>query len=426
MAELSREIVRSERLNEQYTRIEHASGLTLLLCPMEGFSGAYALFGTKYGSVDAKFKTQADADYITIPEGVAHFLEHKLFESEDGDAFTLYAKTGASANAYTSFDRTAYLFSCTENFAESIDILLSFVTNPYFTAETVQKEQGIIGQEIKMYEDSADWRVFFNLLGALYHYNHVKYDIAGTVESIAKIDADLLYRCYNTFYNLHNMVLSIAGNFEIDTVLEAADRILKPAPAMTIDRWSYDEPASIVKQRVEQTLPVALPLFHIGFKGQSGTEKENALGQILDELLMDIIAGEASPLYRRLYDAGLINQTFSCEAMAGRDYTLAMFTGESRDPDKVYSEILAELARYAKDGIDEAEFLRCKKALYGHYVGGYGKVDSVASLMLTAHFYGLTLYEMLETVANITLDQLTARLAKSFEADRSAVSVVKG
>jgi predicted Zn-dependent peptidase len=208
--------------------------------------------------------------------------------------------------------------------------------------------------------------------------------------------------------------------------LEAADRILKPAPAMTIDRWNYDEPAGIVKQRVEQILPVALPLFHIGFKGEPGTETENALGQILDELLMDIIAGEASPLYRRLYDTGLINQTFSCEAMTGRDYTLAMFTGESRDHDKVYSEILTELARYEKEGIDEAAFERCKKALYGHYVGGYGKVDSVASLMLTAHFYGLTLYDMLEVVADLTLDQLTDRFAKSFNPHRSAVSVVKG
>lgn len=426
MAATKKDIVRSDRLGEQYTEIHHSSGLTMLLYPMEGFSGAYALFATKYGSVDTCFKTEAEDDFVTLPEGVAHFLEHKLFESEDGDAFTLYAKTGASANAFTSFDRTAYLFSCTENFEASIDILLNFVTKPYFTQQTVEKEQGIIGQEIKMYEDNPDWRVFFNLLCALYHNNPVRQDIAGTVESIARIDADLLYRCYNTFYNLNNMVLAVAGNFTVEMVLEAADRILKPAPAVKIERKTATEPREIKEKRVEQKLPVAQPLFHVGFKGDYGSERENALGQLLDEVVMDIIAGESAPLYRQLYDAGLINQTFSCEAMAGRDYTLAMFSGESRDPDKVGEEIAREILRMQKDGIDEEAFRRCKKALYGRYVGMYGRVESVAGLMLTSRFYGVGLYEMLEYAAGLTLEQVNDRLRTHFDVERSALSVVKG
>ncbi|WP_312640611.1 EF-P 5-aminopentanol modification-associated protein YfmH, partial [Hydrogenoanaerobacterium sp.] len=226
---MNKTVISSERLGENYVKIKHSSGLTMLLCPKPQFSSAYALFGAEIGSIDTTFKTSKDNDFVTVPAGIAHYLEHKLFESEDGDAFERYAKTGASANAYTSFDKTAYLFSCADNFKESIEILLDFVTHPYFTEETVRKEQGIIGQEIKMYDDNPDWRVLFNLLGALYVNNPVRVDIAGTVESIAEIDADLLYRCYNTFYNLNNMVLVVAGNFEIDTVLEAADRILKPA-----------------------------------------------------------------------------------------------------------------------------------------------------------------------------------------------------
>jgi predicted Zn-dependent peptidase len=348
-----------------------------------------------------------------------------MFESEEGDAFALYAKTGASANAYTSFDRTAYLFSCTENFKESLEILLNTVTTPYFTAETVQKEQGIIGQEIKMYDDSPEWRVFFNLLGALYHENPVRVDIAGTVESIARIDADLLHRCYRTFYNLNNMVLAVAGNFEPKDVLEAADRILKPAQDPKITRGMFAEPKDVRLMRVDQQLPVALPLFQIGFKGEAGTEAENVRGQVIDEVLLDIIAGESSPLYRKLYDEGVINQTFGSEAMASRDYALCMFAGESRDPDRVFEELKAEITRLRAKGIETAVFERVKKAVWGRYVGLYGKVEAVAGLMVAAHFADLPLYALLDMAASLTLHEATARLKTNFDVDRSALSVVR-
>jgi predicted Zn-dependent peptidase len=392
---------------------------------MRGYSTAYALFATKYGSVDVRFKTGEDADFADVPAGIAHFLEHKMFESEEGDAFALYAKTGASANAYTSFDRTAYLFSCTENFKESLEILLNTVTTPFFTAETVQKEQGIIGQEIKMYDDSPEWRVFFNLLGALYHENPVRVDIAGTVESISEIDADLLHRCYRTFYNLNNMVLAVAGNFEPKDVLDAADRILKPAQDPRITRGVFKEPKEVREKRVEQKLPVALPLFQIGFKGEAGTEAENVRGQVIDEVLLDVIAGESSPLYRRLYDEGLINQTFGSEAMASRDYALCMFAGESRDPDRVFDEIKAEITRLSASGLEKAVFERVKKAVWGRYVGLYGKVEAVAGLMVAAHFADLPLYSLLDMAAGLPLEEANARLNTNFDVERSALSVVK-
>lgn len=421
---MMKEQISSSRLHENYTKIKHSSGLTLLLCPMQEFSSAYALFATEYGSIDACFKTQQDEDFVTVPDGIAHFLEHKLFENEDGDAFALYAKTGASANAYTSFDRTAYLFSCSGHFKESLDILLDFVSKPYFTDKSVQKEQGIIGQEIKMYEDDPDWRVYFNLLSSLYENNPVRRDIAGTVESISHIDAALLYRCYHTFYNLNNMVLSIAGNFDIDTVLEAADRILKPAKPMEIQRKSVSEPAGIYKKRTEQHLPVAMPLFQIGFKGVPTTQKENTLNQIYDEILLDIIAGETTTLYRRLYDSGLVNSTFETEVFTGRDYISTIFAGESKDPDAVYNAISKEIDRLKSEGISEELFRQCKKAVYGRYIGMYARVDSVASIMMLSHFAGISIYDLLETVANVTKEQLTARLAYSFDTERSAISVI--
>ena len=419
------ETIRSARLSEEYKVIDHPSGLTIMLYPMSGYSSAYALFATKYGSVDCRFKTGDDPDFVDVPAGIAHFLEHKLFESEDGDAFSLYAKTGANANAYTSFDRTAYLFLCSENFKESIDILLDFVTKPYFTAETVQKEQGIIGQEIKMYDDSADWRVFFNLLGALYHENPVRIDIAGTVESIARIDADLLHRCYRTFYNLGNMTLAVAGNFDPQVVLEAADRILKKAEPITIERGVANEPREVKQSRVEQLLPVAQPLFQIGFKGVAGTEPENVRGQVIDEVLLEVIAGEASPLYRRLYDEGLINQTFGGEAMASRDYALVMFSGESRDPDLVFEAVKNEIENARQHGLDSAAFSRAKKAVYGRYIGMYGKVDSVAGLLVAARFGGVSAFDLLDYVAELSPEEAERRLLSAIDPRYCALSVVK-
>ncbi len=419
------EIIRSARIGEEYSRVAHSSGLTILLYPMQGFRGAYALFAANYGSVDETFKTRTDPDFTTVPAGIAHFLEHKLFESEEGDAFSRYAATGANANAYTSFEKTAYLFSCSDKFRESIEILLDFVTHPYFTPQTVEKEQGIIGQEIRMYDDNADWRVYFNLLGALYHHNPVRTDIAGTVESIAKIDADLLYRCYHTFYNLRNMTLAVAGCFDPADVLEAADRILKPAPALELTLCGPPEPYEIRAAYVEQRLPVALPLFQIGFKGDAGTEKENLWGKIADEVLLDIIAGDSTPLYRRLYDAGLINATFEGEAMASRDFSLTIFAGESRDPAAVRDALTAEIARLQKEGIDPAVFSRVKKAVYGRYMGMYGRADALAGLLVTAHFSGVDAYRVLEMLAGLTAEQLSARLPVSFNTQRCALSVVK-
>ena len=272
---MEQQIIKSSRLSEEYLQINHPSGLTMLLYPMEGFSTAFAMFSTKYGSIDTCFKTQKDSDFVTVPAGIAHYLEHKMFESEDGDAFERYAQTGASANAFTSFDKTSYLFACSDRFEESLEILLDSVTHPYFTKETVEKEQGIISQEIKMYEDDPGWRVMFNLLQSMYHNNTVKIDIAGTVESIAQIDAELLYRCYHTFYNLHNMVLTVAGNFDPQQVLKVADRILKPAEPISIEKKTEDEPREVERKRFVQYLPVATPMFYIGFKAPNAGEKGN-------------------------------------------------------------------------------------------------------------------------------------------------------
>ncbi|WP_069988426.1 EF-P 5-aminopentanol modification-associated protein YfmH [Massilioclostridium coli] len=422
---MNKQMITNQRIKEQYIKVEHPTGLTILLYPMKGYSSAYALFGTKYGSTDRSFKTNLDDDFVTVPDGIAHYLEHKLFESEDGvDAFSLYAKTGANANAYTSFDKTAYLFSCTDNFKESLEILLNFVQSPYFTKETVEKEQGIIGQEIRMYDDDAGWRVLFNALGCMYQNHPVKVDIAGTVESISHIDKDLLYRCYNTFYNLNNMVLAISGNFDPDEALQIINANLKENEKITIERGSYQEPAEIVQNRKEISLEIALPLFCIGYKMQPASGKEQLKAEVASDLINELLVGEGSELYRQFYDTGLISGgAIGSEVMDGNGYFCNLFEGESRDPDQVYAFIQQKVSQLQKDGIPKEEFELAKKMLYGRCMRQFNNVEAVASNLLDSYFSGVDVYDRIETVANIQYQDVVDFL-KQYDNEKSVISIV--
>ena len=417
-------IVRSQRVGEEYIRVDHPSGLTMLLYPMQGFSTAFAMFSTKYGSVDTCFKTSKDKDFLTVPEGIAHYLEHKMFENEDGDAFELYAKTGASANAFTSFDKTSFLFACSDKFKESMEILLKTITSPYFTKETVEKEQGIIAQEIRMYEDDPGWKVMFNLLDNLYQKSNIKKDIAGTVESIAEINADLLYSCYNTFYNLHNMVLTVGGNFDPQDVIDAADKILKKAEPFQVERKIEKEPCEINRRRSVEYLPVATPMFYIGFKAPDQGETQNFRNMVMDEMIIDIVTGETTDFYKNLYHDGLINCGLCGESMAGRDCLCSMISGESKDADEVYRRICGAFDKVREEGIDRATFERVKKSTYGRYMGLFSKPESVASAMSNCYFAGMDFYGLVDLVADTTLEQLEQRLKEDFRCENSSVSIV--
>ena len=416
--------VKSDRVGDRYYEVKHPSGLRIFVYPKEQNNSTYAVFGTRYGSVDTTFKRSDEADACTVPAGIAHYLEHKLFESEDGDAFARYAKTGANANAYTSFDVTCYLFSCTENVYESLEILLDFVQSPYFTEQTVQKEQGIIGQEIRMYDDDPQWRVMFNLLEALYHKHPVKVDIAGTVESIAQITPELLYRCYHTFYNLNNMVLCVAGNVELNKVLDHCDRMLKPSKPVEIERIFEEEPREVVKTRVEQKLSVVTPLFQLGFK-ENAVSRRTTKELAETEILLELMASDASPLFRRLLDAGLINESsFGYEYFEGPGYASVIFSGESKDPDRVAEEIRAETERLRRDGIDPEAFQRAKKALYGRNIAALNSVDNIANSMAVFAFAGRELYSYIDELANAKLDSVQKRLEEALDPAYSALSVV--
>ena len=402
----------------------HPSGLRVFLYPKEKSSTTYAIFSTKYGSIDSCFQRSDEPAPETVPEGIAHYLEHKLFESEDGDAFQRYAETGASANAYTSFENTSYLFSCSDRLYDSLEILLDFVQSPYFTEETVRKEQGIIGQEIKMYDDDPQWRVMFNYLRAMYHAHPIRQDIAGTVESIAQITPDHLYRCYRTFYNLHNMAFVLAGSFDVDRVCQLLDQMLKPCDPVTVRRVFPAEPASVARPRVEEALSVALPLFQFGYK-LPGTAPRGEKDLAAAEVLLEVLASEASPLFRRLLDSGLVNESsFASEFFEGEGYATLMFGGESNDPEAVAAAITEELLRLRQEGIDPAAFERSRRSLYGQNLAALNSTASIANAILSLTFKGRELFSYIHALAGITVADVEQFLA-GLPLEQQVLSIVK-
>lgn len=416
--------IKNELLNEKYYDIDHTSGLKILVMPKENYSSSYAIFATKYGSIDTMIQMK-DGSFKEIPEGTAHFLEHKLFESEDLDAFERFAKTGASANAYTSFDRTGYLFSCSANFKKNLEILLDFVQNPYFTQATVEKEQGIIGQEIDMYKDVPDWEVMFNCLMNMYHNLPVRIDIAGTHESIAQISAETLYGCYDNFYNLHNMVLSVAGNVSVDEVIEVADKMLKPVEGKMAQRKVIYEPKEVVSSYVEEKLSVATPQFMFGFKENRDTPERTAKEEVTMEILLDMISGQSSELYRRLFDGKLINNSFGFEYFTGFGYSCVFFAGESTEPKAVADEIVKEIKSFRENGFDKAAFDRTKKKLYGRMIMGMNDVDGIANNMAISYFAGEDIFTDFEIYKTVTLEDVEELFKNTLDENYSVLSVIK-
>ena len=416
--------IKNELHNEKYYDIDHPSGLKILVMPKENYSSSYAIFATKYGSIDTMIQMK-DGSFKEIPEGTAHFLEHKLFESEDLDAFERFAKTGASANAYTSFDRTGYLFSCSANFKKNLEILLDFVQNPYFTQATVEKEQGIIGQEIDMYKDVPDWEVMFNCLMNMYHNLPVRIDIAGTHESIAQISAETLYGCYDNFYNLHNMVLSVAGNVSVDEVIEVADKMLKPVEGKMAQRKVIDEPKEVVSSYVEEKLSVATPQFMFGFKENRDTPERTAKEEVTMEILLDMISGQSSELYRRLFDGKLINNSFGFEYFTGFGYSCVFFAGESTEPKAVADEIVKEIKSFRENGFDKAAFDRTKKKLYGRMIMGMNDVDGIANNMAISYFAGEDIFTDFEIYKTVTLEDVEELFKNTLDENYSVLSVIK-
>ncbi len=400
------------------------SGLTVLVRHMPGYSGTHAIYATGFGSIDLDFRLGEKE--VKLPAGVAHFLEHKMFENEDGDAFAKYAKTGANANAFTSFDRTCYIFTATEQLQESMDVLLGMVANPYFTEETIAKEQGIIGQEIKMYDDNPDWRLLMGLCDGMYHNHSIKNDIAGDCASIAEITPEMLYDCCKAFYAPNNMVLAVAGKMSMDEVLEACARHGLMEPAATpekVQRLYAQEPETVKARNVSITMSVAKPCFGIGFKEAPIPEGDLAT-EALYGMVIDILCGGMSSLYRTLYDQNLVNPGFDGDVLRVDEACAIFFTGQSDDPALVESMLLAEIRRLREEGVDEEIFTLCKNEKYGQMIENLENVEDSASQMANFALANQTVAQQIEMFASLTKADADAALQKILSEERICTMLI--
>lgn len=416
----------SNSLNEYYEQFRHKSGLTVQVYKKKGYSKTYAIIATNYGSIDSTFVPFGKGEPVSVPGGIAHYLEHKLFEGEDKNAFERYSKTGASANAFTSFDKTAYLFSCTENFSESLEILLDFVYSPYFTKENVEKERGIIGQEIKMYDDNSDWQVFFGVLQAAYKNHPLKDDIAGTVESISKITPELLYTCYNNFYNPSEMVLCICGDVDAGEVFNICDRVLKEKEPSNVKRIYPDEEEMPNIKKTEKKMQVSKTVFHVGLKDniKEIIGDELIKRRAVTEILLEMLAGKSSPFYKRMYEKRLIGLDFFNEYMLGHSYGLMLLGGESSDPEKVYEEFFKE-AENTAENFSNDDFYRCQKSVYGKKLNIFNSVESLGNQMVSCYFDKTDVFKASDSYKNVTPEEAKQRLSSFFNEKNGVLSIIR-
>ncbi|MFL8273443.1 EF-P 5-aminopentanol modification-associated protein YfmH [Clostridioides difficile] len=407
------------------------NGLDVYFMPKRGFMKKYAILATNYGSNDLEFVPLGEDKKIRVNEGIAHFLEHKMFEQPDGgDAFDKFSKLGVNANAFTNFTMTAYLFSATENFYESLEHLIDYVQTPYFTDENVEKEKGIIAQEIKMYNDDPDWNVYFNCLKAMYVNYPARIDIAGTVDSIYKITKEELYKCYNTFYNPGNMALFVVGDLDVEKVIDVTkksnnykvDKLSK-----SIERFYPEEPKSVKEKEVIEKFPISMPMFNIGFKDSNvGLKGKELLSkEIVTDILVGMLFKKGSKLYEDLYMQGLINDNFGAGFSSQVDYAFSIIAGDSKEPKKVKKIILDYIEKSKKEGLSKEEFDRTKKKKIGSFIKCFDSINFIGNSFISYVFKDINLLDYLDVIKDITFEEVEERLKEHFKEEYCVISIVE-
>ena len=426
------QIIENAKVKEKVYIEKLDNGLTVMIIPKPGVQKKYMIWGTNYGSNDNEFIVPGEQEKTIVPNGVAHFLEHKMFEQENGtNSLDVLTSLGVDANAYTTNDHTAYLFECTDNFYEAMDELMDYVQHPYFTDENVEKEKGIIGQEIMMYDDYPEWKVYLNAMEAMYHNNPIKIDIVGTIETISKIDKEILYKCYETFYNPSNMAMVICGDFEPEKLIkEVKKRLLDKKSNGKVERIFKEEPEEIVKEKIEQKLEVSQPLYTIGIKDKiDNVENSNKTDivkkHIAIEILLNIIMGRSSKLYKDLYNEGLIYSGASLDYEFSKTYAHILIAGQSTDPEKLYEKFKLRVKELKENGIDENDFKRNKKMIYGGYVKEYNDVTDIARMFLADYFKGINSFDYIEEINSINVEYLNQVLKDVFKENKMVLSIVK-
>ncbi|KNE20233.1 EF-P 5-aminopentanol modification-associated protein YfmH [Virgibacillus pantothenticus] len=406
-----------------------ANGLTVFLLPKPEMAKTHALFTTNYGSIDLHFTPIGKDKVVTVPEGVAHFLEHKLFESETGDVFQDFSKQGASANAYTSFTKTAYLFTATDHIEKNVETLIDFVQDPYFTDESVEKEKGIIAQEIKMYDDQPEWQAFMGTIKAMFQEHPINVDIAGTVESIYQITKEDLYTCYRTFYHPENMILFIAGNFDPEQMghLIKENQSKKQFAKMEkLKRKFPEEPEAVAMKEKQITMPVSIPKCTIGIKRMNHQlpPAELLTQDLLQDMLLDYYFSKGGPYYEELYNENLIDDSFFFEANIDRDFGYVLIGSNTNEPHPFAERLKSMLLRIQQGDLDEETFQRIKKKKIGQLLRMMNRLENIANAYTHYHLLGIDFFTLLPAVRELTLDDAKQFMRSWIDEERLSVCTI--
>lgn len=419
-------LIKYPALGETVFEERLSNGLLLRVVPKPGFAKKHAFLAVDYGSIDTAFSVNGKRYHSA--QGIAHYLEHKMFDMPDCNVMQLFSCYGGNPNAFTSYDITAYFVECTENFKENLELLLRYVSTGYFTQDSVEKERGIISQEIKMYEDNPDSRVNENLFSAMYEKHPVKNSIAGTVESISHITAQSLYDCYNAFYIPENMMLCVVGDVDPEYVRKAAEELLPKASHKQIITRDYGEKETMspVSAKIEHEMEVSMPMFALGFKSEPAEHGPESMEQeIIGELAAEILMGESSALYTKMYEKQMIDAGFSCGYDGLKGMSMLTASGDSNNPGAVLDAILEEAERIAECGFDEKLFMRLKRSSLGRRMRELDSFDSVCYRMCAYHFEGVDYFAFPEIFRNVTQERVAQFLKKTVCSSRACISVVK-
>ena len=422
------QVIENLKLKEKVYQEKLENGLTLLFIPKKGIRKKYIIWGTRYGSIDHHFIVPEANEEITVPDGVAHFLEHKMFEQENGtNSLDVLTSLGVDANAYTTNDHTAYLYQATDHFYEALDELMDYVQHPYFTDENVEKEKGIIEQEISMYDDSPASKVYMNALEAMYHKNPVRINITGTAETIRKIDKETLYQCYHTFYHPSNMCLVVCGDFKPEEILgEIKKRVIPTKNQSEIKRIYEEEPEGINKKKIETQMMVNNPLYVIGIKDTPSPDTDMVKRDIAIQILLFLLIGKSSSLYQKLYEQGILMGEPSLSYEFSKQYAHVMISGKSKDPEAVLKGIQEAIEEYQKNGIPEEDFLRIRKLVYGGMVKEYVDIADIACLFLADYLKGIQSFDYIEKCDTVTKEYTMQVLQDVFQKENMVISIVRG
>ena len=420
------QIIENNKIQEKVFIEKMKNGLTVMVFPRKNIQKKYIIWGTRFGSIDNNFIAPGDNEPTKVPDGIAHYLEHKLFEQENGkNSLDVLSSLGVDANAYTSNSMTAYLYECSNNFYEALDEFMNYVQNPYFTDENVEKERGIIGQEIMMYNDYPDWRLYMNAIKCMYSKNPIRIDVAGTKETIAEINKEKLYKIYNTFYRLDNMVLIVCGDFKVEEILQEIEkRITLTRNNTEIKRIYEEEPEEISQKSVEEKMEISLPCFILGYKDKVEKEKF-AKKDLAMDIIFYLILGRSSKLYQNLYNEGLIYSELGYDYEFSKTYSHFLIQGQSTQPEKVIERIKEEIEKFKQTGFEEEEFLRIKKKLYGEYVKEYNDISVIANNLLGDYMKDLTPFIYFEEFDTLTKSEVEEILKEVLVEEKSVTSIIK-